>query len=187
VIAVRDEPEVNEACERIHASLKSAGVRAQIDRGRGSFGRRVTDWEIKGVPLRVEVGPRDLKEGVVTLVRRDNAEKLTLRWTRSAPGHRDSSKRCRPVCWRGRPTTRDATHDVASIDEAIEAAETGFARLAWSQVGPSRARRPSRSTPSPCAACSAATARCRSPRPNRTSTASSPSPTDRHRPIINFS
>jgi prolyl-tRNA synthetase len=30
----------------------------------------------------------------------------------------------------------DATHDVASIDEAIEAAETGFARLAWSQVGP---------------------------------------------------
>jgi len=44
VIAVRDEPDVNEACERVASSLKAAGVRVQIDRGRGSFGRRVTDW-----------------------------------------------------------------------------------------------------------------------------------------------
>ncbi len=137
VIAVRDEPEVNEACERIHASLKSAGVRAQIDRGRGSFGRRVTDWEIKGVPLRVEVGPRDLKEGVVTLVRRDNAEKLTLpldEVSARAPGLLEAMQ----ASLLAEATRRlaDATHDVASIDEAIEAAETGFARLAWSQVGP---------------------------------------------------
>jgi len=137
VIAVRDEPEVNEACERIHASLKSAGVRAQIDRGRGSFGRRVTDWEIKGVPLRVEVGPRDLKEGVVTLVRRDNAEKLTLpldEVSARAPGLLEAMQ----ASLLAEATRRlaDATHDVASIDEAIEAAETGFARLAWSRVGP---------------------------------------------------
>ena len=77
IIAVRDEPEVNEACERLHNQLVAAGVRSAVDRGRGSFGRRVTDWEIKGVPLRVEVGPRDLALGVLSVTRRDNAEKLT--------------------------------------------------------------------------------------------------------------
>ena len=77
VVAVRDEPEVNEACERVAGELSAAGVRLEIDRGRGSFGRRVTDWEIKGVPLRLEVGPRDLAQGHVTLVRRDTGTKTT--------------------------------------------------------------------------------------------------------------
>ena len=43
-----------------------------------SFGRRATDWEIKGVPVRIEVGPRDLAEGLVTIVRRDTGEKRTV-------------------------------------------------------------------------------------------------------------
>jgi prolyl-tRNA synthetase len=138
VIAVRDEPDVNEACEKIAASLKAAGVRVQIDRGRGSFGRRVTDWEIKGVPLRVEVGPRDLKEGVVALVRRDNAEKVTLgqdEVSARAPGLLEEMQA--NLLSEASKRLADATHDVNTIDEAIEAAETGFARLSWSKVGPS--------------------------------------------------
>jgi len=136
VIAVRDEPEVNEACERLAASLKAAGVRVQIDRRRGSFGRRVTDWEIKGVPLRIEVGPRDLKEGVVSLVRRDNAEKLTLGLDEisvKVPGLLEEMQA--NLLAGATQRLADATHDVDSIDEAIEAAETGFARLDWSKVG----------------------------------------------------
>ena len=35
-----------------------------------SIGRRATDWELKGVPVRLELGPRDLAENAVTLVRR---------------------------------------------------------------------------------------------------------------------
>jgi prolyl-tRNA synthetase len=136
VIAVRDEPDVNEACEKVAASLKAAGVRVQIDRGRGSFGRRVTDWEIKGVPLRVEVGPRDLKEGVVAIVRRDNGEKLTIRMDEvnaRAPGLLEAMQV--ELLAGARQRLADATHDVGTIEEAIEAAETGFARLAWSEVG----------------------------------------------------
>jgi prolyl-tRNA synthetase len=138
VIAVRDEPEVNEACERVAASLKSAGVRAQIDKGRGSFGRRVTDWEIKGVPLRIEVGPRDLKEGVVSLVRRDTAEKTVLALDAvgaTAPGLLEEMQA--NLLAGATERLANATHDVSSIDEAIEAAETGFARLDWSKVGES--------------------------------------------------
>ena len=40
-----------------------------------AYGRRVTDWELKGVPVRVEIGPRDLARGVVTLVRRDSGDR----------------------------------------------------------------------------------------------------------------
>jgi prolyl-tRNA synthetase len=136
VVPVRNEPEVNEACDTIAASLKSAGVRAQVDRGRGSFGRRVTDWEIKGVPLRIEVGPRDLKEGLVALVRRDTAEKMPLALgevAAMAPALLEAMQSSMLES----ATTRlaDETHDVKSVAEAMEAAETGFARLDWSLVG----------------------------------------------------
>jgi prolyl-tRNA synthetase len=138
VIAVRDEPDVNDACQRVAASLKSAGVRVQIDRGRGSFGRRVTDWEIKGVPLRVEVGPRDLKDGLVTLVRRDNGAKTPLSFdavAAMAPALLEEIQR--DIFDGAKVRLADATHDVTTIAEAIEAAETGFARLDWSAVGDS--------------------------------------------------
>jgi len=138
VIAVRDEAEVNEACERLQAQLVAAGVRSTIDRGRGSFGRRVTDWEIKGVPLRVEVGPRDLAQSVVTVTRRDNGEKLT--WplegvAREATAVLAMIQRdlyARALAWRDVNTL-----DVPSVVEAIDVAQTGFAKLSWDLVGPS--------------------------------------------------
>ena len=138
VIAVRDEPEVNDACDAVAASLKSAGVRVQIDRGRGSFGRRVTDWEIKGVPLRVEVGPRDLKAGLVTLVRRDNGAKAPLALDTVAANALALLGEIQADMFNGaKARLADATHDVTTIPEAIEAAESGFARLDWSSVGAS--------------------------------------------------
>ncbi len=136
VIAVRDEPEVNKACATIQQLLKGHGVRSFVDVARGSFGRRVTDWEIKGVPVRVEVGPRDLKEGVVTVSRRDHDEKQT--WPLDdvatkipallAMMQQDLYERA--LAW------RDAnTLDVASVVDAIEVAQSGFARLSWDLVG----------------------------------------------------
>ena len=43
-----------------------------------SFGRRVVGWELKGVPVRIELGPRDLAAGTVVLCRRDNASKAVV-------------------------------------------------------------------------------------------------------------
>jgi prolyl-tRNA synthetase len=138
VIAVRDEPEVNDACARVVAALKAKGVRALLDSRRGSFGRRLTDWEIKGVPLRIEVGPRDLKDGVVTLTRRDTSEKQTVSvdavGEQIVPllGEIQDALFVRATQW------RDAnTADVASLAQAIEVAQTGFARLSWDLVGAS--------------------------------------------------
>ena len=55
-------------CRALVDELRAAGVRAELDdKTGGSLGRRVTDWELKGVPLRLEVGPRDLAENAATL------------------------------------------------------------------------------------------------------------------------
>src|SRR4051812_14812787 len=60
VLAVRDEGEVVERCAELADELRGAGVRVQLDaKADVSMGRRATDWELKGVPVRLEVGPRD--------------------------------------------------------------------------------------------------------------------------------
>jgi prolyl-tRNA synthetase len=136
VVAVRDEPEVNEACERIAAQLKGAGVRVLVDKGRGSFGRRLTDWEIKGVPVRIEVGPRDLAQGVVAMARRDSGAKVTLAIESLATQVPDLLEEIQGLMFEGARSFRDGlTRDVSSIPEAVEAAQDGFARLAWDLVG----------------------------------------------------
>jgi prolyl-tRNA synthetase len=135
VVAVRDETEVNEACERMASELNAAGVRVEIDRGRGSFGRRVTDWEIKGIPLRLEVGPRDLAQGHVTLVRRDTGAKTTHALDALAREVPSLLERMQGDLLARAIAHRDSsTQDVASLDEALEAATDGFARLAWDLV-----------------------------------------------------
>ncbi|MCU1364183.1 MAG: Prolyl-tRNA synthetase [Acidimicrobiaceae bacterium] len=135
VIAVRDDADVNEACQRVAASLGEAHVRVEVDRARGSFGRRVTDWEIKGVPLRIEVGPRDLAQGLVTVVRRDNGEKTTHSLDGVAGEIPALLERAQSDLLARAVAHRDAhTYDVTTVEEALEAANDGFARLAWDVV-----------------------------------------------------
>ena len=135
VVSVRDEPDVRDAADALVAELLAAGVRVEVDRGRGSFGRRVTDWEIKGVPLRVEVGPRDLAQGLVTMVRRDTKESSSHALGSLAaevPGLLDLIQR--DLFARALAHRDERTSDVATIPEALEAAKDGFARLDWDVV-----------------------------------------------------
>ena len=70
---------VLEKCDELRADLKQAGIRVKVDtRDTVSAGFKFNDWELKGVPLRLEVGPRDLENGVVTVFRRDTLEKFTV-------------------------------------------------------------------------------------------------------------
>jgi len=72
-----EETEVREFLEKIETSLKSAGVTYKVDdRSNVSPGWKFNEWELKGIPLRVEVGPRDVKENQLVMVRRDLGEKV---------------------------------------------------------------------------------------------------------------
>ena len=70
---------VLEACSKMEAELKAAGARTHLD-DRDQFrpGYKFNEWELKGVPVRIEVGPRDLEKGEVVLAFRHNGEKKTL-------------------------------------------------------------------------------------------------------------
>jgi len=59
--------------------LEKKNLRVQID-SRDEFtpGYKFNDWEMKGVPLRIEIGPKDLAKGKMVLVRRDNLKKTDL-------------------------------------------------------------------------------------------------------------
>ncbi|MGI6169324.1 MAG: proline--tRNA ligase, partial [Christensenellales bacterium] len=69
---------VLEKARELLGTLLDAGLRAEIDERDQSAGWKFNEWEMKGVPLRIELGPRDIENGVATLVRRDSLEKFTL-------------------------------------------------------------------------------------------------------------
>ena len=69
---------VNEACAALEEKLKKAGVRVQTDYTDNSPGWKFNEWEMKGVPVRVEIGPRDLEQGKIMLFRRDTLEKVCV-------------------------------------------------------------------------------------------------------------
>ena len=66
---------VLEAVAALKAELLAAGIRAESDPTDNSPGWKFNGREMKGVPLRIELGPRDIEAGKMTVVRRDNFEK----------------------------------------------------------------------------------------------------------------
>ena len=68
---------VMEAAENLRSELAAAGVRTELDASDNSTGWKLNQWEMKGVPVRIEIGPRDLEKGEVVLFRRDTLEKST--------------------------------------------------------------------------------------------------------------
>ena len=64
-------------CKELNQKLIDAGVRAYVDLADYSAGYKFNQYEMKGVPLRIEVGNRDLENGVVTVARRDTLTKDT--------------------------------------------------------------------------------------------------------------
>lgn len=71
-----DKSKVMEVANRIFKELKDAGVRLKLDdREEVTPGFKYNDWEMRGVPLRIEIGPKDIEKGTVALARRDKPGK----------------------------------------------------------------------------------------------------------------
>jgi prolyl-tRNA synthetase len=140
VLVVRDEGDVAARCGALTEELRAAGIRVQLDaRADVSMGRRATDWELKGVPVRLEVGPRDLADGVATLVRRvaageDRKQPIALDTVATAVVNELDRQQAALLA---EATERRESHtvDVTTLDDAREAAATGWARIPWDTVG----------------------------------------------------
>jgi prolyl-tRNA synthetase len=133
VLLVRDEDGAGDAAAALVAELKAAGIKVKLDaQVATTFGRRATDWELKGVPVRIEVGPRDLADGHVTLGRRDTGEKMQVGVGEVAARVPALLEQIQADLLAGAIKRRDdRTVEASTIDEAVEAGRVGFARIAW--------------------------------------------------------
>ncbi|MEZ5322950.1 MAG: proline--tRNA ligase [Microthrixaceae bacterium] len=137
IVPVRDQPEVMETVDRIATALGDQGVRVRVDRDTHlGLGRRVTAWELKGVPLRIEIGPRDLESGSAVLIRRDTAGKSAVPIDTLASTVPDLLVRIQhDITASARRRTEERTVEVDDLDSARAVARHGFARLPWNLVG----------------------------------------------------
>jgi len=138
VMVIKDDVAVGEAAARFCSELAAAGHRVRLDdRTDTSFGRRSVDWELKGVPVRVEVGPRDLADGNVTVVVRHTREKRAVALGGVAAEVAAALESAdRDLLAEATSFRESRTADAATLDEAIEAGSVGFARVPMVALGP---------------------------------------------------
>ena len=72
------EKEVIAACDMLCKKLIEANIRTHVDKRDITPGNKYYDWELKGVPLRVEIGPQDIEKKEIILVRRDTGGKKSV-------------------------------------------------------------------------------------------------------------
>jgi prolyl-tRNA synthetase len=77
IIRGKNVDKVLDFCRKIESTLKKAGFRVYLDDSDNTPGWKYNYWEMKGVPIRIEAGPRDLKEEKAVLFRRDTMERET--------------------------------------------------------------------------------------------------------------
>jgi prolyl-tRNA synthetase len=137
VVLVRDEEGTGPAAEALAADLAAAGHRVELDAATDtSYGRRVTDWELKGVPVRIEVGPRELAAGKVSLIRRDNGDRTAVALDQTVASVGEALDAAQGALLAEAEARRDErTAEVSTVAEAREAAQDGFARVPWRNVG----------------------------------------------------
>lgn len=80
ILPVKPTKQTISFCDGLKAKLLSAGIRTEIDaKDDESIGFRINKWELKGAPLRIEVGDKEIKDKSITWVRRDNSEKQVVK------------------------------------------------------------------------------------------------------------
>lgn len=121
------EQVVSDGAEQVAKELRDAGLRVQADsRSDKNPGWKFNYWELKGVPLRLELGPRDLDNGTVMGTRRVDGAKMTLQRDGLVAG------------------VRDALHDIqtSTLDKARDMRDQGIVRVqTWPEFVPALDRR----------------------------------------------
>jgi prolyl-tRNA synthetase len=137
VLVVRDDADVRTHAHQIVSDLRDVGVRTVLDEQTDiSFGRRAIDAELKGVPVRIELGPRELAEGKAVLVRRIPGTKEPVALAALVPEIEAALRTDQQTLHDQALARREAASPlVESLDEAREAAAHGWARIPWSVLG----------------------------------------------------
>ena len=131
--------EILPKAREVLAMLRAAGIRAHLDdRDTQQPGFKYADWEMRGVPVRLEIGPKDVEKQQVVLVRRDNRAKSFVPLAGLAAAASDLLTALQvDLLARARRFVEDNTTRVKSYDEfkAVMADKRGFLVADWCRDG----------------------------------------------------
>lgn len=127
---------VMQAVDRISQELEDARIRIKVDdRDNLNPGFKFNDWELRGVPTRIEIGPRDLEKHSVALARRDFPGKDGKQFvSQEGLGHTVAAlleEIQQNMLDKATKFRDENTHDVENLEAFKEATKTGFARGWW--------------------------------------------------------
>ncbi|MEM7820428.1 MAG: His/Gly/Thr/Pro-type tRNA ligase C-terminal domain-containing protein [Candidatus Aenigmatarchaeota archaeon] len=78
IVFEKSSNDVDSYCRKLESILKKAGYRVKYDDSENTAGWKFNEWEMLGVPIRLEIGPKEVKTKKVTLVRRDTKKKRSV-------------------------------------------------------------------------------------------------------------
>ena len=134
IASIRNDENVLKAVNSIFDTLKKAGLRVQCDISDKSAGFKFAEYEMKGVPVRIEVGPRDIANNQVVIARRDTGAKEIVKFE-------DIEKRVlafldeiqKNMYDKALKHTKERTYTCTTLDEIKEimATKPGFIKAMW--------------------------------------------------------
>ncbi len=126
---------VLEKANELKDRLAKAGVRVKLDDSENSPGWKFAEYEMKGVPVRVEIGPRDIEEGNCIIASRWNGEKVTVKLEELETAVAQKLEEAREGMYNKALANREKkTYNCSTMDEIIEALEKngdGFVNAFW--------------------------------------------------------
>lgn len=133
-IAQHKEGVLDKASE-LFAALKSAGIRVKMDDSDNSPGWKFAEYEMKGVPIRVEIGPKDIENGQCILATRYNGEKTAVSIDELVDAVEKKLIEVRDGMYQKALENREEhTYDCYTMDDIIKVLEEkgdGFVRALW--------------------------------------------------------
>ncbi len=128
------KPGVKEKAQELYETVKKAGIRAKVDLSNNKPGWLYAEYEMRGVPLRLEVGPRDIENGQCVLARRDNREKKVVRFEELETAVSELLDEIQKAMYdRALKNREEHTYTAKSLNEMKEILKehTGFIKSMW--------------------------------------------------------
>jgi prolyl-tRNA synthetase len=126
ILFKKGKEEVLAKCSEIKEQLEASGLRVNIDDRDIRPGKKFNDWELKGTPLKLELGPRDLQNNITVAMRRDEGEKIELALDESLADNvkellDKSGENLSKIAWDFQAEHVKFTENIDEISELVEA------------------------------------------------------------------
>jgi prolyl-tRNA synthetase len=130
-ILLGNKEEVLDVCQSIQCILQDACVRVQLDSGDERPGAKFYKWEMKGVPIRLEIGPKDIEKNAVTLARRDGLKKIISINNMVESVMSEAEEFQKAIYYKAKNFVQSKIKDVSNIEEAKSQIKLGVAIVPW--------------------------------------------------------